>query len=150
MTALVSSTYTVSPPEVDGRCWVKEMHTTDDKQEFVYDYLCDMSVVDPQDVLEERERIIAATLVKRAAAFALVQGTTVPLTRFEFLSQLQRSERIAIRVLATTDPDVEDWMDLLDKSGNVTREKAVIGLADLVALGVLSQARADAILGAFE
>jgi hypothetical protein len=150
MTALVSSTYAVAPPEVDGRCWVKEVHTTDDAQEFDYSYLCDMTVTDPQLVLEARAVIIVATLAKRAAALALVQGTTVPMTRFEFLSQFEPQERIAIRTEAGTDPVIYDWMDLLQQSGNVTRANAAAGLAYLVEQGTLSQARADAILGAFD
>lgn len=150
MAALVSSTFAVSPPEVDGRCWVKEVHTTDDGQEFDYSYLCDLDAVDPQHVLEARAVVIAVTLAKRAAALVLVQGTAVPLTRFEFLSQFEPQERIAIRTEAGTDPVIYDWMDLLQQSGNVTQANAAAGLAYLVKQGTLSQARADAILGAFE
>lgn len=148
MTILVSSTYTIDPPEVDGRCWVKEVHVTDDNLEYDYTYLCDLQITDPQMVLDARVAIINVTLIKRANALSAVVGTSVPITRYEFLSRFTTTERIAIRQAATTDPIVYDFMDLLSQSGSVTHSNAIQGLGYLASTGVITSDRV-AVIGDF-
>lgn len=145
MSQVLSSTFTSSAPEVDGRINITETHTTDDGQIYAYTWLCDLNTTNPQMVLDERVIVINETLAQRQVAHDLVQGTLVPMTRFEFLNRFEPQERIAVRAAATTDPVIFDFMDLLSQSGNVTHEHARTGLAYLVSVGLLSQDRANAI-----
>jgi hypothetical protein len=96
-------------------------------------------------VLVERILVIYRVLAARAAARLLVQGTLVPMTRFEFLDRFTPQERIAVRERAKTDPMVYDFMDLLYQSGNVTHAKARQGLAYLGSIGVLPADRVASI-----
>lgn len=70
-----------------------------------------------------------------------------PLSPLAFLRRFTADERVAIR--ASTDPYVQDFYYLLDKAAEVRLDDpdVVAGMSYLVACGMLSQARADAILG---
>ena len=76
--------------------------------------------------------------------------STVPerWTKYEFLMRMTAAERIAIRSKATTDPVVEDFMHMLDISGDVVRSNPVVlqGLNYLVSVGCLDASRVGVIL----
>jgi hypothetical protein len=144
---IISSAFTGDPPEVDGRVNIKETHVASDGQEYTYSYLCDLAHLDPVIVLEERAAEINRILAAREAARILVQGTSVPLTRFEFLNRFTADERVAIRQRATTDPIAEDFMEMMKLSGNVALVLARPGLAYFGSLGDLSPDRV-AVIGA--
>ena len=69
-----------------------------------------------------------------------------PLSRLEFLRRFTAPERVAIR--QSTDPYVQDFYHLLDAAAEVRVDDpdTVAGLAYLAQIGLLTQARADAIL----
>jgi hypothetical protein len=85
-----------------------------------------------------------------------LDGNDVPLANlqvtwpaFDFLRRFEPQERIAARTLAKSDPVVEDFMDLLGRATNVVSDDpdTVAGMNYLVAIGVLTVARKNAILG---
>lgn len=140
---LVSSTYKEFPAQQDGRVPVVETHISVDGQEYKYEYL--NSSLNPQFVLEERAVIIENILAQREAAKQAVVGATVPLTKYEFLSRFTSAERIAIRTEAKTDPVVQDFMAMMELSGNVNPVLAQPGLNYLVSIGKLTAERAIAL-----
>jgi hypothetical protein len=142
---IASSAFKADPPEVDGRFNVTETHVASDGQEFAYAYLCDPRVTDPQLVLEERAALIEPILAAREAARQLVLGTSVPLTRYEFLNRFTAPERVAIRQGALSDPFIEDYMEMMKLSGNVSLVLARPGLAYLASKGIITAERAAAI-----
>lgn len=141
---LVSSTYKEFPAQADGRIPVKETHVSVDGQEYIYEYL--NSGLNPQFVLEERATIVEGILAQRAAAKQAVTGTTVLWTKYEFLSRFTSAERIGIREEAKTNPIVQDFMAMMELSGNVNPVLARPGLNYLASIGKLTPERA-AILG---
>lgn len=140
----IISTYTIGESQADGRRYVKETHTADDGQVVEYEWLSDGSL-DPQLVMQERAIIVASVLGAREAARLAVVGTSVPLTRYQFLARFTPAERVAARELAKTDPIVEDFMEMMKLSGNVSLPLARPGLAYLVGQGRLTAERAAAI-----
>jgi cell division inhibitor SulA len=140
----LTSTFTEGPPQADGRWFVSETHSLPDGQAYTYEWLSDGSL-NPQLVMEERAVVIAATLAAREAARAAVVGTSVPLTRFEFLDRFTTAERVGIREAAKTNPVVEDFMEMMKLSGNVSLVLARPGLQYLAAIGKLTAPRAAAI-----
>jgi len=70
----------------------------------------------------------------------------VALTRLAFLRRFTPPERVAIRT--SHNPYVEDFMDLLGRASEIlqTDPDVLGGMAYLVSLGLLSQARADEIM----
>lgn len=68
----------------------------------------------------------------------------------EFMERFTKQERNNIRAAAKQNADLEDWLDLLRAAGEVNPEdqRTIDGLAALVAAGLLTQQRADAIVGA--
>lgn len=143
---IVSSTLTEGAAQTDGRFYVSELHTVDDGQEFKFEYLSDG--VDTGAVLQARALELNTLLEQKAAAKALVLGTTLPITVYEFLSRMTPQERVGIRATAKTNPIVEDFMDLLNRSGAVypNNQDVQMGLQYLVAIGGLTAGRA-AIIG---
>lgn len=140
---IVDSTFTEGVAQADGRVYVTEKHTAEDGQVYTYEYLA--AELNSQFVMEERAKAINAILAQREAARLAVVGTTVPLTRYEFLGRFTAGERVAIRELARTDAIVEDFMEMMKLSGNVSLVLARPGLNYLVIKGALTQARADEI-----
>lgn len=145
--SVVSSSYTAGLVQVDGRLPIVESHLTDDGQEYNYDYLLDPALTNPQMVLEERAISINITLAQRLAARLIVEGTEVPLTRYEFKSRMTQEERTAIRTLALTDEIAYDFMDMLDTGSNVVLKLARPGLAYCAFKNALTAERA-AVIGA--
>lgn len=144
-TYITSSTFSEGAVQSDGRRFVTEEHVTAD-QTYVYEYLCD-DALDPAIVLEERAKTVNAILHARELARQAVAGTSVPLTRFEFLSRFTPTERVAIRDLAKTDAIVEDFMEMMKLSGNVSLVLARPGLNYIASKGRLTTARATEIGG---
>lgn len=140
---IIDSTFSEGTPQADGRVYVTEWHTTDDGQVYTYEYL--NSTLDPQLVLEERAKAINAIRAAREAARLAVVGTSVPLTRYEFLGRFTPQERVDIREAAKTDPKIEDFMEMMKLSGNVSLVLARPGLNYLAYKQVITQVRADEI-----
>lgn len=115
---LKNSTVQLGVPQADGRCPVTELHEADDGQVYSFEYLSD-GTLDPDFVMQQRAIVINTTLAAREAARVAVAGTSVPLTRYEFLSRFTPNERVAIREIAKTDHIVEDFMEMMKLSGNV-------------------------------
>jgi hypothetical protein len=69
-------------------------------------------------------------------------------TPLEFMEKFTPAERKAIRALAKQNDDIEDWLDLLRASTAVlpSDQRTQAGLAAMVQLGAISQARATEIL----
>lgn len=143
MITVVSSVFTVGPVQADGRAYVHEVHTDTAGMEYPYEYL--NGGLNPQTVLEERAKVISKTLQDREAARVAVVGTSVPLTRFQFLDRFTPAERVGIRGAADSNPIVEDFMEMMKLSGNVSLALARPGLQYLVSIGKLTQTRADVI-----
>lgn len=141
----ITSSFVVSEPQADGRCYVRELHVTEDGRKVEPEYLWD-GVLDPELVMEERAADIARQLEARAAARAAVVGTEVPRTKYEFLELFSSIERQSIRRRSMTDANVLDFMEMLNASGGVFRSKAWPGLMYLAHVGEITFERADAIL----
>ena len=140
----LSSSFTIDEPQADGRCYVKEVHTSDDGRAFPYEYLWD-GVLLPQLVMEERARVITAELLVREAARLAVVGTEVPWKKYDFLNLFTSIERVAIRSAAMTDGYVLDFIEMLNASGGVYKSLAYAGLMYLAHIGVLTFERAESI-----
>jgi len=143
---MITSSYRVGPPQVDGGSYVTETHIDNDGTTYSYEWLND-GTLNAQLVLEERALLIETLLAQRAAARAAVVGSEVPLTRHDFKMRFTAAERIAIRALAKTDPIVEDFLDLLNTSGMVYRVLAQPGLNYCASKGALTAERAVTIGG---
>lgn len=148
MASIVSSTFDVGNAQADGRQYVTERHTADDGTVYDYSFLADAGT-DINLVLTERADILNAQLEARAAAQAIVFGTTLPLSPYEFLSRMTPQERIGIRAAAKTDPIIEDFMALLNRAAAVypLNPDVQAGLGYLVSQGKLTAERA-AVIGA--
>lgn len=144
LSPIIASSFVIGPPQADGRRNVVETHVANDGQSYTYEYLNDGSL-DPQTVLSERAAVINATLSAREAARLAVAGTSVPLSRYEFLSRFTVPERLTIRATATTDGVVDDFMKMLELASNVSLVLARPGLDYLVSVGKLTPDRASVI-----
>lgn len=73
----------------------------------------------------------------------------VQLSRLEFMSRLTGLERVSIRAAAADDPIIDDFLDMLSMAEFVTLGHPLItqGLAHLVAVELITQARSDEIGG---
>lgn len=148
MASIVASTYTAGNPQVDGRRQITESHTADDGNVYTYSYLADVAT-DIELVQSERAAMLNSQLAVKAEAQAIVFGTTLPLSAYEFLSRMTPQERIGIRAAAKTDPIIEDFMALLDHTTVVhpLNPDVQMGLGYLVQQGKLTAERA-AVIGA--
>lgn len=89
---IVSSTYTEGPPQVDGRRYVSELHTDDRGQTYAYEWLGDQ---DAGLVLADRAAVLSAQIAEQRAAEAVVAGTVLPLTKYQFRQLFTFTERVA-------------------------------------------------------
>jgi xanthine dehydrogenase iron-sulfur cluster and FAD-binding subunit A len=144
---IVSSSFVLGHEQGDGRRYVIETHTAADGQTFKHEYLSDGA--DPAAVMSARAEVLNAQLAEKEAVQAAINGTALPLTVYEFLKRIPAAKRIAIRARAKTDPIVEDFMDLLNRSGAVypTNEDVQAGLGYLVSQNLLTAEEA-AVIGA--
>jgi hypothetical protein len=71
-------------------------------------------------------------------------------TSYEFLLRFTAGERAAFRVAAETDAQVADFIQLSSAAQEIFNDDSVTisGMNYLVSVGLLSQARADEVLGA--
>lgn len=143
MSVIVTSSFVMGPTQADGRSYVKEMHVDDEGMSYEYEYL--NGGLDPQMVLEERAAAVSRILADRESARLAVAGTSVPLTRFQFLDRFTSAERVSIRDAAKTNPIVEDFMEMMKLSGNVSLALARPGLQYLASIDRLTQERANEI-----
>jgi hypothetical protein len=145
---IVSSTYVEGNAQADGRRYVAETHTASDGQTFKFEYLAELDA-DCSGIATERAAVLNQQLSAKAATQAAILGTALPMTVYEFLKRFTTSERIAVRNKAKTDAIVDDFMDLLNRSGAVypANPDVTAGLNYLVSVGVLTSARA-AVIGA--
>jgi len=90
---IVSSTYTEGPPQVDGRRYVSELHTDDRGQTYTHEWLGDQ---DAAMVLADRAAVLSAQISAQRAAEAVVLGTALPLTKYQFRQLFTFSERVAV------------------------------------------------------
>lgn len=90
---IVSSTYTEGPPQVDGRRYVRELHTDDRGQTYAYEWLGDQ---DAAMVLADRAAVLSAQIAAQRAAEAVVLGTALPLTKYQFRQLFTFAERVAV------------------------------------------------------
>lgn len=83
-----------------------------------------------------------------ALAFEIPTDIAPSWTNYKFLKLLTMSERIAIREFAKTDAIAADFMDLLDKSGEVIRANpdVLAGLNYLASAGKLAAGRPTEII----
>ena len=137
---VTSSTFTIGELQGDGRRFVSETHVTED-QRYSYEYLCDPEV-DPAFVLSERAKRIDSVLHSRYLAMQQVMGTSVPLTRYEFLSRFTPAERVAIRELSKVDAVVEDFLEMMNLSGNINLPLTHAALSYIASKGALTPQRA--------
>lgn len=140
----LTSTLTYGEVQVDGRQFIKEQHTAADGQVIDREYLWD-GVLDPQLVMEERAKQIAATLLAREAARLAVVGDEVPWTKYQFFSMFTSAERKAIRAFEQTDGNVMDFIEMAKASGGVYKSLAFEGLMYLAHIGAITFERAEAI-----
>jgi hypothetical protein len=155
MTSIVESTYTEGSAQVDGRRYVKERHVDDAGESFEYEWLGDQNA---QAVVAARASVLNTLLTERAAAEALVSGTLLPLTKYQF-RQLFGAKQVNVDAFNATyesSPGLSDAQKSAIRTGLKNFEAStavvrpfvadVIGMLALyVALGILTQAESDAI-----
>lgn len=90
---IVSSTYTEGPAQVDGRRYVSELHTDDRGQTYTHEWLGDQ---DADLVLSDRAAVLSAQIAAQRAAEAVVLGTALPLTKYQFRQLFTFAERVAV------------------------------------------------------
>lgn len=90
---ITSSTYTEGAPQADGRRYVKEIHTDDAGRTYEYEWLGDQ---DASLVLQARAATLTQQIAAQRAAEALVAGTLLPLTKYQFRQLFTPTERAAI------------------------------------------------------
>ena len=159
--AIITSTYTEGPTQVDGRRNVFERHTDDQGNVYDFDWLGSQ---DPQPVLDARAARLNQLLEERAAAQVLVQGTKLPLTKLKFREMFTAPERAGIDAFragleALTDQQMPvatkaairtGFIDF-DNAQNIVRPflPQVLAMLDLfVSLGLLTPERKIAIVEA--
>lgn len=96
MARIVSSTHAEGPQEQDGRRWVREEHTCDNSEVLKFDWLRAEGDPDAGLVAQERAARLNAQFAEREAAQALVAGSKVPLTHYEFRMLFPQERRLLI------------------------------------------------------
>lgn len=90
---ITQSTYTEGPAQADGRRYVRETHTDDRGRTYDYEWLGDQ---DAGLVLAARAATLTQQIAAQRAAEALVAGTLLPLTKYQFRQLFTDVERAAI------------------------------------------------------
>lgn len=156
---IVSSTYTEGPPQVDGRRYVSELHTDDRGQTYAYEWLGDQ---DAAMVLADRAAVLSAQIASRRSAEAVVLGTALPLTKYQFRQLFTLTERVSvdeIEVNLEQTPGLTDEQRAMIRTGfkdfNAAQDVArpflqpVLDMLDLfVSLGILTPERKAQIVSA--
>lgn len=146
---ITKSEYVIANPQADGRVWCKEAHLLGDGRTVTVEYLAQPNH-DFDLTLQLRAANINADLARKLAAEQEANNFVISWTKREFLERFTFQERIAIREARKTDPIVDDFMDFLDKSQDVTPGFGTLlsGLGYLELIGVLAEGRAAEIGGA--
>lgn len=143
---IVQSQIIESTLQADGSFNVHERHTDQNGKTYniVYNAPGDWN---QEEVMAARAANLSAELERRAALAAEAMNFAIPLTHYEFMERIPQEKRIAIRAARTTNPVIEDFLDLLEKAGDVipTHPKVQAGLAYLVSLGFLTEQEAEEI-----
>ena len=109
--------------------------------------LCKGNNVGSMDVIGWPDSLPALTqqLVNDAEAIFLEPKSCTPL---EFFERFTKSERAAIRVLAKSNDDIDDWMDMLKVAGvvDINDANTISGVDALVAAGSITEQRKAEIL----
>ena len=156
---IISSTYTEGPQQVDGRRYVSELHTDDRGQTYAYEWLGSQ---DAGLVVADRASVLSAQIAAQRAAEAVVFGTVLPLTKYQFRQLFTFSERVAVDALRAgieTHPGLTDeqrsmirtGFNDLDAAQDVARPflPDVLTMLDLfVSLGILTTERKAQIVSA--
>lgn len=132
----------------NGQIYIIERHSISDGTAKSLSWVADPSD-DLNAALEQHAQDINDQLAAEDAARQRVGQYTVWPTPAEFMLRFTAQERLAIRQAAATDPVISDFEELLlaATAGVDTNSQPVKGgLAYLVSKGLLTQARADAIL----
>lgn len=159
MTRVTSSTHTEGQPEADGRTLVRETHTTDDGEAITFEWLREGQ--DISLVLQARADELNRQYEAKEAAEAVIVGTRIPLSRYEF-RQLFGDKRVAIDAFNAafeSHPGLTTEQKALIRTGledfrqvaYIRRpfEASVLQMVGLYeSLGLLTQAEADTIRAA--
>jgi hypothetical protein len=141
---IVESKYILGAPQADGRVWCRESHLCQDGRTITAEYLAPPDW-DFETTLQARAENIGAELQRRRDALAESTNFVVPWTKREFMERFTFQERIAIREARKVNSVVDDFLDFLDKSQDVTPGFGTLmsGLHYLEMLGLLAEGRAD-------
>ena len=145
---IITSSFTEGVTQADGRCYVTEIHTSDDGQSFKFEYLL-LQGVDPYDIMQSRCEKLSSQIESKRRINEFIVGTSLPLSVYEFLSRFTTAERSAIRALALTDVIAEDFMHMLNIAGAVYLSDPLTqqGLQYLVFKGCITHNRGEEIGG---
>lgn len=78
--------------QADGRRYVSETHTDDLGKTYSFEWLGDQ---DATQVLADRASILSSQISAQRAALAVVNGTTLPLSKYQFRQLFEFTERVA-------------------------------------------------------
>lgn len=155
---VTSSSYTTHP-QADGRVRVTEKHVLADGSHVSFEYLADLSEIDPAVVMTARAERVAAEIAVRNASLALAQHGSIPWTKVEWERKFTDAEFSAVWAFNDTfesAPYLTDEQKTTIRRGLAEyklasvvdsadpRTQAMIGL--YVALGVLTAERGAEIL----
>jgi len=153
---IITSTYSEGPDQIDGRRYVKEVHTDDRGLTYSFEWLGSQ---DAGAVLTARAASLTAQIRTQREAEALVAGTRLPLTKLQFERRFTDEEWAAIQAFNTSyeqHPALTDAQKLSIKRGLSEYALALdivltdVGTVTLVglyeALGLIAVARAAEIL----
>lgn len=93
MASVIQSSFSVGPPEQDGRRWVRESHQCDNGEVLKFEWLRGDGDPDALLVAQERANLLNAQFAARDAAQALVAGSKIPLTHYEFRKLFPAAKR---------------------------------------------------------
>ena len=156
---IIDSKFEEGPPQEDGRRYVREVHTDDKGATFVYEWL---GTQDANAVLELRSTELNRLLQKQRAAEQLVDGTLLPLTKYQFrklFTQYERTVIDAFEVSFESNQNIDENTKSIIRSGfkdfnaaqEVTRpfpEEVVSFLGLFVIFGLLTEERKAQIVSA--
>lgn len=142
---IISSTILSQIPQVDGRMDVTEHHLHSDGTIQVFNYLADASL-NLQVVADSRALLINADLTERELAVEIASHYEIPLTDLEVMRRIYPAEWAAFQT--STDETVSYFRAVFAKSKVIYRTDplTIAGFGALVALGIMTQHRANEVL----
>lgn len=138
-----ASVTTAGPVQADGKTRYTETHVGSDGTVYEIPFDADPDVVNIDDVRAAHAARIEAQYAATQAAIELAYGTIIQITKFRFLQLLTPTERKAIEARRPSDPNLHDFMYMLEQSPCVflNLPEMTNGLAYLVAVGSLAANR---------